>query len=308
MRTEQLHYFREAARHGSINAAAEKLHMSQQGLNASLKMLEKDLGYELFTTSRYGITLTPQGEIVLAYADKMLAGFHSMQNALSSSMQNDNLTEEISIQTAPVVSEFIFPIIFKALNTAYPQLSLVLTDSMPLKIIKNVTEGHCDLGILGLQYTLLNQLGIFAQLSSELEFVPLYQYKLAVIADDQHPLAKYKSISVRTLLKYPLAILSRTNYEEDLNYKWLTLMGTPDIKLVTSSSAIYYDAIRSGSAVGFYPNPRQRQFDISPEPGTTVISLKDENAIHTVGYLRNSTKPITPAMQAIINELHRFCD
>lgn len=87
MRTEQLHYFREAARHGSINAAAEKLHMSQQGLNASLKMLEKDLGYELFTTSRYGITLTPQGEIVLAYADKMLAGFHSMQNALSSSIR-----------------------------------------------------------------------------------------------------------------------------------------------------------------------------------------------------------------------------
>ena len=308
MRIEQLHYFREAARHGSINAAAEKLHMSQQGLNASLKILEKDLGYELFTTSRYGITLTEQGEIVLAYADKMLAGFDSMRNALSSSVQDDNIVEEISIQIAPVVSEFIFPTVFKTINTAYPQLSLILTDSMPLKIIQNVTEGHCDLGILGVQYTLLNQLGLLSKLSSDLEFVPLYQYKLAVIADDHHPLAKYKSISVKTLLKYPIALPTRTNYREDLNYKWLSMMGTPNIKLATSSFAIYYDAIRSGSVVGFYPNPRQRQFNISPEPGTTIINLKDENAIHTVGYLRNSTKPITPAMQAIIDGLHQFCD
>ena len=47
---------------GSITAAAEAMHISQQGLSASIRRLETELGYELFFRRPSGLVLTEKGE------------------------------------------------------------------------------------------------------------------------------------------------------------------------------------------------------------------------------------------------------
>lgn len=54
MRTEQLEYLLETAQSSSISKAGEKLHITQQSLNAALKRLEVELGATLLERNYAG--------------------------------------------------------------------------------------------------------------------------------------------------------------------------------------------------------------------------------------------------------------
>ena len=307
MRTEQLQYFREAVLSGSINAAAKKLHISQQGLNSMLKMLEKDLDTTLFTTSRLGISLTPQGKILLDYTDQLLTTLDSLNLALTESKKIHAISDSISLGLAPVISEYLFPYIFDSITNTYPNISIKMIEEAPLTIIQSVKNGDFDLGVLGIQYTLFDKLGLSSMLSSELQFIPLYQYKLNLAVGRQHPLAQHKTVSVKTILKHPLVFQTYSDAKDNLNYHWLKLYGTPKIKYTTNLSKVYLNIIAKGSAVGFFPQIKQGHFNISINKDVVLIPIKDDSSVHTVGCLYKSTLPVSPAMQAIISEIEQFC-
>lgn len=307
MRTEQLQYFREVARSGSINSAAKKLHISQQGLNSMLKSLEEDLDATLFTTSRLGISLTPQGKILLDYTDQLLTTLDALNIALAESKQATSISDSISISIAPVVSEYLFPSIFNTITNNYPNISIHLTENPPFSIVESVKNAQCDLGIFSIQYTLLNKLSITSLLSSETNFTPLYQYKMQLAVSRQHPLADHKSVSVKTILKYPIVFHVSKTLEDEQNYHWLELYGTPNIKYTTNSLKIYLNIIAKGSAIGFFPQSRHCNFKISVDEDIVLIPIKDDSTVHTVGYLYNSTLPVSPAMEVVMKELESFC-
>lgn len=66
-----LRYFHEVARHGSLRAAAEKLHVSQPTLSGQIRVLEETLGSALFERSGRGLRLTETGRIVQAYTSEI---------------------------------------------------------------------------------------------------------------------------------------------------------------------------------------------------------------------------------------------
>jgi LysR family transcriptional activator of nhaA len=66
-----LEYFRAVAHEGGVRAAAAVLHVSQPSISAQIKKLEKALGYDLFDRSGRSLTLTPEGRVVLEYADEI---------------------------------------------------------------------------------------------------------------------------------------------------------------------------------------------------------------------------------------------
>jgi len=307
MRIEQLLYLSKTSKIGSINKTAEKLHISQQSLNTTLKNLEKELGYPLLTTSRQGVSLTPQGEIVLQTAEKILPLIDQMKDALKQSTISTNRNETISVQAASVTLEFLFPNILQNIYDNFPHLSVNLTEGDHFQTIDALEQKQIDLGLLGIQYTLWEKLSLTHLLSSSLTFEPLYQYKLSLVVNEQHPLAEYKSISMRTIIKHPIVLYTHSPIEKNLQYLWLKLYGEPNIKFTTPSIQIYMDILKSGKAIGFLPNTRHCGFNFPLQKGIKLISLKDNDSISTVGYLYNNTQPITPAMQTVIDELITFC-
>lgn len=68
-----LKYAVETAKAGSINKAAENLYIGQPNLSRAIKELEKSLGITIFVSSAKGMTVTPDGEEFLRYAQKILA-------------------------------------------------------------------------------------------------------------------------------------------------------------------------------------------------------------------------------------------
>ena len=65
-------YALEVAKCGSINKAAETLLMNQPNLSRAVRELETSLGVEIFSRSAKGMVPTPEGEIFLSYANKIL--------------------------------------------------------------------------------------------------------------------------------------------------------------------------------------------------------------------------------------------
>ena len=72
MRIEQLEYFLEIARTGSINRAAENLFLTQPGLSSAVKSLEKELGTTLLIRTSSGIDLTKDGQVIAENASAVL--------------------------------------------------------------------------------------------------------------------------------------------------------------------------------------------------------------------------------------------
>src|SRR5215470_6082199 len=73
--TRLLRYFAAVAAEGSLSRAAERLFVSQPALTKQIKQLEGQLGVQLFTRSRAGMTLTAAGQALARRIPGMLAGW-----------------------------------------------------------------------------------------------------------------------------------------------------------------------------------------------------------------------------------------
>jgi len=77
--TRLLRYFAAVAAEGNLTRAAEQLYVSQPALTKQIRQLEGQLGVQLFTRSRTGMTLTPAGQ---ALAGRTPAVLDSWDQAL----------------------------------------------------------------------------------------------------------------------------------------------------------------------------------------------------------------------------------
>ena len=72
MNLPDLNVFVTAARLGSVTRAAQSLSTVQSNVTARIRLLERELGVQLFDRTHRGITLTPKGEQLLPYAQQLL--------------------------------------------------------------------------------------------------------------------------------------------------------------------------------------------------------------------------------------------
>ena len=73
-------YVVSVAENGSINKAAEELHVAQPNLSRIIKEMEADLGIKFFRRSSRGMTLTPEGEEFVGRARRILEQVDEMED------------------------------------------------------------------------------------------------------------------------------------------------------------------------------------------------------------------------------------
>lgn len=78
MDLHQLKTFVAVAREGSITRASGLLHLSQPAVSAHIKAMEDTLGLSLFERTPRGMSLTPDGQRLLAKAEQTLAAHQEL--------------------------------------------------------------------------------------------------------------------------------------------------------------------------------------------------------------------------------------
>src|SRR5215217_7944150 len=82
MDLRQLEYFVAVAEEASFTRAAERVHISQSGVSAQVKQLERELGAELIDRTSRAATLTPAGKAALEPARAALASAGAVRRAV----------------------------------------------------------------------------------------------------------------------------------------------------------------------------------------------------------------------------------
>lgn len=205
MRVEWLKFFLDIAKTGSLRASANNLYITQPALGSAITSLEKELGYPLFIRTRSGMQLTEQAVETIPLVQNILANLEACNeiktNYLNSSPQT--ITGALNIVTIPTIGTGIMPDFISSFAQNYPDIELVIIESNSVTGMEQVLNGKSDVGFLVVLDEELHD-GYVSEF--------LWQERLYAFMRNDNSLAKKKSVSLKTLCKHPLAIMS---YEQD---------------------------------------------------------------------------------------------
>jgi DNA-binding transcriptional LysR family regulator len=140
MESNELRIFRAVAQTGSITKAAHILGYVQSNVSARIQQLEYDLKTQLFYRQR-GMILTPAGEKLLAYAEKVIYLLEEADKALNDSCEPSG---SLSIGAVHTVSAMKLPEILSQYHKAYPKVDLSLITSQSDELIYKVKHFQLD--------------------------------------------------------------------------------------------------------------------------------------------------------------------
>ena len=89
MTERHIEYVLTIAREGSITAASRKLYVSQPSLSQTIRLIERNLGAEIFNRRTEPISITPAGEKYIEAAQKVLAIEEALRQEIGRMNQND---------------------------------------------------------------------------------------------------------------------------------------------------------------------------------------------------------------------------
>lgn len=195
MRLEQLRYFEDVAKTGSINFTAQKLFATQQTVNAALKRLEEELGYKLFDRSSAGVTLTEHGKIFLGFAETTLANYRSVRGEMESlgKPREVVLSGRLTIGDASALGEIALPEVLKKYKNNHPKVRIKLAKPDNGHILEDFLNRQYDVILMTVAEEYLEQYA--DSLPPEVGTEVLLEDQMVVCLRSSDPLADKEIIS-----------------------------------------------------------------------------------------------------------------
>jgi DNA-binding transcriptional LysR family regulator len=146
MSDRRLKVFHTVARLLSFTKAAEELHMTQPAVTFQVRQLEEYFNTRLFDRTHNKVSLTPAGERVSEFAERIFDLYAEMENRVR------DLTGEISgaltIGASTTIAEYMLPALLGEFKNRYPDINLRLKVSNSEGIVSMVEHNVIDLGVV----------------------------------------------------------------------------------------------------------------------------------------------------------------
>lgn len=194
MKIRQLHYIQEVARRGlNVTAAAEALFTSQPGVSKQIRMLEDELGVDIFVRNGKHLSeITPAGQRILDYTQRLLGEVENIKNIAEEFRDSDR--GDLSIATTHTQARYALPPVIQRFRARFPKVSLHLHQGSPPQIAKLASDGLADFAIA------TEALELF----DDLVMLPCYHWNRIVLVRPDHPLAQSSKLALHELAAHPL--------------------------------------------------------------------------------------------------------
>ena len=189
MADRRLQVFHAVAKHLSFTRAADALFMTQPAVTFQIKQLEEQYSTRLFERRHGSISLTPAGELVLSYAEKILALSDEMDTRLSE--MTGEMRGPLLVGASTTIAEFMLPRVLGEFNALYPQVRARLIVANSESIESRVAEHTLDVGLIEAPAKL-----------SGLTSVVCCEDELRAVCAPDYPLAEMKSVSPQVMSEY----------------------------------------------------------------------------------------------------------
>ncbi|MDR6712889.1 LysR family carnitine catabolism transcriptional activator [Pseudomonas hunanensis] len=196
MNVKQLRAFVSVAKYQSFAQASEHLHVSQPALSLTIKALEENLGGALLTRTTRSVSLTPEGEVLLPLARRLLADWDDTEEMLR---QRFTLQlGRVSVAAMPSFAGNLLPQSLKVFRQRYPRVNVTVHDVINEQVLELVRHRRVELGI-----------GFEPDNLDGLRFHPLYLDRFVAVVPADSPLAGQAQVSWKALLAEDFIALQR---------------------------------------------------------------------------------------------------
>lgn len=144
MELYQLKTFITIAREKNLTRAAKVLHLSQSALSSQLKLLESELGIELFRRTARGMELTENGQILLPQVHSLLDAAGDLRQRAMAMNRGGGETVTIGLNASPVFLQV--GAINHRLSLLYSDLNAIFLTSQSVNTALMLRQNKIDLG------------------------------------------------------------------------------------------------------------------------------------------------------------------
>jgi LysR family cys regulon transcriptional activator len=278
MTLRQLRYIAAVARHGlNVSATAEHLFTSQPGVSKQIRLLEDELGIEIFErTGRQLTRITPAGEAIIELANRVL---HETENIEQVAQEyRDPRAGSLSIATTHTQARYALPPVIDRFTADYPRVALHMNQGTPMQIAEMAANGAVDFAIA------TEAMEHF----EDLVMMPCYHWDRAVIVRRDNPLAELPEISLadvasQPIITYVFGFTGRSRLDKAFNSAGLT----PNVVLTATDADVIKTYVRLGLGIGIMAN-----MAYEPETDSDLMRIDAshlfESSTTRIGFRRNT--------------------
>ncbi len=230
-------YFIEVCSRRSLSAAARALGITPQGLGASMRRLESELGVPLLSQTSAGLEPTDYGELVLEYARKLEGSLGEMRSGISAMLAHSRNIIRLSCSTG--VIGYLGEQIIDEYNAACGDAQVFVTDELPdTKCEQELLSGACDLAL------------IVSPTSSDAIKIPLVRDYQFFWVNVSNPLSEKRELLPQDLDRQTVVTMNDEFRSTNALLKIVSEAGVRTQFRLTGEMMRVYEIARSGRALG----------------------------------------------------------
>lgn len=259
MKLQQLRYIVEVLNHNlNVSATAESLYTSQPGISKQVRMLEDELGIQVFERSGKHLTkVTPAGEEVIAIAREILGKVDSIKAVANEHTLPDQ--GKLNIATTHTQARYALPAKIKQFMQRYPKVSLHMHQGSPEHISGLAAKGTADFAIA------TEALHLY----QDLIMLPCYHWNRSIIVPKGHPLAQSSSITIEQLGEYPIVTyVHGFTGRSELDRAFSAAGITPNVVFTATDADVIKTYVKAGLGVGVVAT---MAFDVQNDKGLVAL-------------------------------------
>jgi DNA-binding transcriptional LysR family regulator len=241
--TDQVAAFVELARQGSLRAAAEGLHITEQGVRNRLLVLERRLGVELYRKSRGLRRVAPLTEHGRRFLPHALA-FLERARQLGELFAGAEAPREIHVAATQYLIVYVLIDAVRRFHEAFPLIHVRLS---------NQTEQEIEAALLRDPEVALGVAAPYES-SPELEYLHLFSLDWSLITPPRHPLVRKRRLTLADLTDLPLILFERGSTGRQHVIDAFHGLGlSPRVDMETTNTEIIVRMVEAGLGVSIVP-------------------------------------------------------
>jgi LysR family cys regulon transcriptional activator len=241
MKLQQLRYIWEVAQHElNISATAADLYTSQPGVSKQIRLLEDELGVQIFGRSGKNLThVTPAGQAIIEMAGRILDETDNIK--LAAKEFTDETRGSLSIATTHTQARYALPPVISAFISQHPEVHLHMHQGTPMQIAEMAAKGTVDFAIA------TEAMEFF----EDLVMLPVFHWNRSIVVPSNHPLRNEHPLTLEAIADYPLVtyvfgFTGRSRLDEAFNAHGLT----PNVVFTATDSDVIKTYVKLGLGVG----------------------------------------------------------
>ena len=194
MTLTELRYVVTLAQEQHFGRAAAKCFVSQPTLSVGVKKLEDELGVALFERTRNAVRVTPQGELIVSQAQKVLEEASTIKQLAKAG--HDQLSSPLRVGAIYTVGPYLFPHLVPQLAQRAANMPLYIEENFTAVLRRKLRMGELDAIIIALPFN-----------EPDVLTIPLYDEPFRVLLPCGHRLEQQAEIDSADLAQENLLLL-----------------------------------------------------------------------------------------------------